>query len=200
MAQQKRRKRMPRTEFKPDARHGAVIKTLRLTRQQRLRLLRWVAYVAAIVMALVVQDVIMSKIRIFGATTDLAVAVILMITVLEGVDVGSLFVLIASTLYYFSGSAPGAYSIGLITFAGIFVSLIRQMYLRRSRGAIILCAGAAQMVYVIGLYAVGLFSGLTRWDRLFALLVSGGLNILVMIPLYPLIYKIGMIGGNVWKE
>ena len=194
----KRRRR--NTEFKPDAKPHVALKVLRLTRQQQLRLLRWVCYALAIVGALTLQDVIMSQVRIFGTTTELAVCVILLITVLEGAETGSLFVLIASTLYYFSGTAPGAYSIGLLTFLGTGATLVRQMYWRRSRSAIVICAGLAQLGYSLGLYAVGIFSGLTRWDRLPAFLIGAALNVLVMIPLYPMIYKIGMIGGNVWKE
>ena len=96
-------------DFKPDAKVSTWSKTSRLTRMQRLRLLKWVLYTLVIIVSLVVQDVVMSQISILGGTTDLAVAVILLITIIEGTDAGSLFVVIASTLYYFSGSAPGAY-------------------------------------------------------------------------------------------
>lgn len=194
----KRRKKY--SEFKPDAKSATLFKTLRLTGQQRLRLLKWGLYVLTIVLALVVQDVIMSRVSIFGATTELTVCVILLITVMEGTEVGSLFVLIASTLYFFTGTAPGAYSIGLLTFLGVAADLFRQMYWNRSRSSIVLCAGLAQMGYELGLYAVGLFMGLTRWDRLGVFALTGVFNLLAMIPLYPLIYKIGLIGGNTWKE
>jgi len=195
-----KKRRNRRSEFKPDARSSTFFKTLHLTQQQRLRLLKWSLYVLTILLALVVQDVVMSQIRVLGATTDLAVCVILLITITEGTEVGSLFILIASTLYYFSGTAPGAYSIGLLTFLGVAADLFRQMYWNRSRGAIVLCAGIAQMGYELGLYAIGLFLGLTRWDRVGVFALSGLINIIVMIPLYPLIYKIGLIGGNTWKE
>lgn len=194
----KRRKKY--SEFKPDAKSATLFKTLRLTVQQRLRLLKWGLYALTIVLALVVQDVIMSRVSIFGATTELAVCVILLITVIEGTETGSLFVLIASTLYFFTGTAPGAYSIGLLTFLGVAADLFRQMYWNRSRSSIVLCAGLAQMGYELGLYAVGLFMGLTRWERIGVFALTGVFNLIVMIPLYPLIYKIGLIGGNTWKE
>lgn len=195
----KRRRKLD-PEFKPDPRSATVFKTLRLTRLQQLRLLKWGLYILTIVLALVLQDVIMSRVRLLGATTDLTVCAILLIAVIEGTEVGSLFLLIASTLYYFSGSAPGAYSIGLLTFFGVAAVIFRQMYLSRSRGSIVLCAGAAQMAYELGLYGAGLFLGLTRWDRLGFFVLTGIYSILVMIPLYPLICKIGLIGGNTWKE
>lgn len=198
MAAKKRRKKQP--EFRPDVPSSSWLKTLHLTQLQRNRLLKWGLYILTIVVALVIQDVIMSRISIFGATTDLAVCTILLITVIEGTEVGSLFVLLASTVYYFTGTAPGAYCVGLMTFLGIAAVLFRQMYWNRSRSSIVLCAGLAQLGYEMGLYAVGLFLELTRWDRAGVFALCGVLDILVMIPLYPLIYKIGMIGGNTWKE
>ena len=105
-----RQKRVRRTlpyEFKPDARRVSPFKSLRFTHLQWLQLLRWVCYAAMCMLCLVVQDSIMSRIAIFGATTDLAVSAMLLIAVLEGSEVGSIFILIASTVFYFSGSAPG---------------------------------------------------------------------------------------------
>lgn len=195
-----KRRRKIDSEFKPDPRSATVFKTLRLTRLQQLRLLKWGLYILTILLALVIQDVIMSRVRLLGATTDLTVCAILLIAVIEGTEVGSLFLLITSTLYFFSGSAPGAYSIGLMTFFGVAAVIFRQMYLSRSRGSIVLCAGAAQMAYELGLYAVGLFLGLTRWDRIGSFALTGVYTVLLMIPLYPLICKIGLIGGNTWKE
>lgn len=197
MAKKTRRKSV---EFKPDARSATWLKTMHLTQQQRKRLLKWGLYVLMIVLALVIQDVIMSQVSIFGATTELAVCVILLITVIEGTEVGSLFVLIASVLYFYSGTAPNAYSIGLLTFLGIGAAMFRQMYWNRSRGAIVLCAGLAQVLYEIGLFVVGMLMGLTHWGRLGAFLFTGIFSAVIMIPLYPLIYKIGQIGGNTWKE
>lgn len=188
------------SDFKPDAKTSTWFKTMRMTLQQRLRLAKWLCYTLTIVLGLVIQDVLMSRLTFFGGTTDLAVCAILLITVIEGTEVGSLFVFIASTLYYFSGSAPGAYCIALLTFLGIGAALLRQMYLHRSQGSIVACAGAALMLYELGLFVVGLASGLTRFGRLGAFVITGVLSVLVMIPLYPLIHKIGLIGGNTWKE
>ncbi len=196
MAKMKRQK----SEFKPDATHTSLLKTLRLTRQQQLRLSKWIGYVLLLILAVVIQDVILSRVSIFGASIDLVVSLILLITVVEGTEVGSLFVLIASVLYYYTGTAPGAYAIAFLCFPGIFLTLLRQMYLNRSRGAIVLCAGTAAILYEICIFGTGIFRGLTRWDRLPAFVLSGVYNLLIMIPLYPLICKIGTIGGNTWKE
>lgn len=194
----KRRKRS--IEFKPDPQTATWVKTFHLTVQQRLQLAKWALYILTIVLCLVVQDVIMSRIRLFGGTTDLAVCAILLITVIEGTDTGSLFVLIASTLYYFSGSAPGAYVIALMSFLGVAAVLLRQLYWHRSKGSIVLCTGIALMLYEIGLFVVGIAIGLTLPSRLIYFILTGVYSCLALIPLYSVIYKIGLIGGNTWKE
>ena len=189
-----------RNEFKPDSEGIDIWKMLHLTQMQRNTLLRWGLYTATIVLLLVIQDIIMSQISIFGATTDLAVCAILLVTVIEGVDVGSLFVAIASCLYYFSGSSPGPYTIILLTVFGIAACLFRQLFWHRNAGSIVLCAGLALMLYELSTFLVGLLSGLTRMDCLMDFVVTGGLSIAVMIPLYSLFNRIGQIGGHTWKE
>ncbi len=188
------------SEFKPDATSATWLKTVRMTRQQRLRLTKWLTYVLSLILAVVLQDVLLSQIRLFGAAPELVVSMILLITVMEGSEVGSLFVLIASVLYFYTGTAPGAYTIGLLCFLGIGVTLTRQMYLNRNKASMVLCAGGAAFVYEICIFAVGIFSELTRWERFGSFLMAGIYNFLLMIPLYPLIFKIGQIGGNTWKE
>lgn len=189
-----------RNEFRPDPSTSTWLKTRKLTRQQRLRLTKWLLYALIVVMCLVIQDVILSQMRLFGATTDLAVGAILLITVIEGTDVGSLFVLIASTLYWFSGSAPTPICIILLTVFGIGATMFRQMYWHRSRGTLTLCACLSLTAYELGLFVTGLMQGLTYWGRLPSFLLTSLYTSLVMIPLYSLVYKTGLIGGNTWKE
>ena len=157
-------------------------------------------YALIVILCLVIQDVIMSQLRLFGATTDLAVGAILLITVIEGTDVGSLFVLIASMLYWFSGSAPTPVCIALLTAFGIGATMFRQMFWHRSRGTLTLCACLALTAYELGLFVTGLMQGLTYFGRLHSFLLTSVYTCLVMIPLYSLVYKAGLIGGNTWKE
>ena len=196
----KQRKRRDSLDFKPDVQKATWAKTTKLTKLQQLRLIRWALYVLTVVASLVLQDVLMSQFSIFGATTDLPACAILLITVMEGTEVGSIFVLIASTLYYFSGNAPTAWCIGLMTIFGIGATLFRRMFWHRSKGSIILCGAIALVCYELGLFAVGLTTALTHWGRLLSFLVTAVLSCLVLIPLYSLIHKIGLIGGNTWKE
>ena len=189
-----------RVDFKPDSTGGRWSGLLHMTNAQRDTWMKWGSYVAICVLLCMIQDVIMSKVHIFGATTDLVVSAILLITVMEGVEVGSLFVLIASLLYYFSGSSPGPYSIILLTVLGIGACMFRQLYLHRGLIAITFCAGVALMLYEIGTCLLGIFLGLTYWGRIFSFLVTGFMSWAFMLALYPLFHRIGLIGGNIWKE
>lgn len=195
-----RRKLSKQSEFKPDPRQNSLSGLFHVTQLQKQRMLKWTLYVLTGILLLTIQDVIMSRVSIFGATTDLPVVFILLITVIEGVDVGSLFVLFASTIYYFSGSAPGPYCIGLLCAVGIIATLLRQAYLRRTKASIVICAGIALTIYEMGLFVVGIGLGLTRWDRVFSFLITAGYSFGVMVLLYPLVNKIGLIGGTTWKE
>ena len=190
----------PKPDFRPDAEEFNVSKFLYLTQVQRDRLTKWGLYIALILGFTVIQDIIMSQVRLFGGTTDLVPCIILLITVIEGIEIGGLFVLGSSCYYYFSGSSPGPWAIGILTVLGIGACIFRQLYWHRNQGSIVLCAGTALMLYEVITFGVGISMGLTRWDRLESFLVTGGLSIAVMIPLYTLINAIGQIGGNTWKE
>ena len=95
-------------EFRPDKTGTSLLSKLYLTPKQRLSILRWVLYALLLVVLSVVQDVILSKAHLFGATTDLVPCAIILICVELGAETVALFALIAALLYQFSGPAPGS--------------------------------------------------------------------------------------------
>ena len=200
MAQKRRRTRRVRYEFKPDPKGVNLLKVLRWTRLQQLQFLQWALYSLLCLLLLIVQDVIMSTFRLSGATTDLAVCAILLIGIHEGAERGGLFAMIASMIYYFSGSAPGPYVIAAVVFLTIAATLFRQSYWQQGFSSTMLCACLAMVLYEIILFAIGIFLGLTIWSRFPVFVLTGILSCIVMLPLYPLVNRIGKIGGNTWKE
>lgn len=190
----------PEQDFKPDRNTATWAKTTRLTELQRLRLIKWVLYIFTCIMCLVVQDVILSQIPLFGACTDLPVCAMLLITVLEGTEVGSVFLFCASLFYFFSGSAPIPMCISLLTCIGVLATVFRQMYWHRSKGSILMCTMIALTVYEMSLFVAGLLQELTVFSRIGSFVLTSIYSCLLLIPLYSLIYKIGLIGGNTWKE
>lgn len=187
-------------EFKPDESGSSLRKLLHMTYVQRMTYLRWALYIAVSVLMLVVQDTIMSRVAILDATTDLAPAVIIVIAIIENCEVGSTYAFAASLFYYFSGSAPGAYCIAILTVCAMFGSMLRQKLLHRSVGTVCAVGTAAIVVYELLLWAFGLFLGLTRFSRVLIFLLTGLYSGVTMIPMYFLLAKIGSIGGNQWKE
>ena len=198
MAKHRRKKKV--YEFKPDRQSTNFLKQLYLTRLQRLQLLKWGSYGALCVLLLTVQDVMMSQLRISGATTDLAVCVIFLIGLYEGTENGSLFALIASILYLFSGSSPGPQCIALISCTTVVLNLLRQIYWRRSSGSILLCTCTAITLYEMLNFLFGIFVGRTIWDRAGVFALVALFTCAVAFPLYPLVKQISKIGGETWKE
>lgn len=187
-------------EFKPDPKGTSFFKKLYLTQVQRLRLLKWGLYGLLCLFLLVIQDSMLSAFRFCGATTDLAAAVILLIAVHEGLEKGGLFALVASTIYWCAGSAPGPYCIAFITFLTIGATYFRQSFWRRNFGSTGLCTAVVIMLYELAVFGVGIFQGLTIWARLGVFILCGIMSILVMVPVYPAVRAIGKIGGDSWIE
>ena len=194
------RRKRPNYEFKPDKAPKQLPKLLHLTLLQRRQVLQWSLYGLLLLFLLVLQDVIMSRVSISGATTDLVPAAILLITVISDVYAGSLFAIIASTLYVFTGSAPGPYVVGFLTVLGIAAAFFRQSWWHRGFRSYTLCAGLALLVYELAIYGTGLFLGLTYWSRFGVFFLTWVLSFGVMLALYPLIRKIQKIGGEQWRE
>ena len=198
----KKRKQIKRQvyEFKPDREETALLKRLYLTRLQRLHLLKWGTHAALCIALLTVQDVIMSQFRFSGATTDLAVCAIFLIGLYEGTENGSLFAFIASLVYLFSGSSPGAQCIALISCTTVALNLLRQTYWHRSGGSILLCTCAGIVIYEMLNFLFGIFVGNTIWDRASVFALVAVLTCACAFPLYPLVKLISKIGGDTWKE
>lgn len=189
-----------RYEFKPDKEDSGVVNKLILTRQQQKKLLKWSLYVLVLLVLSVVQDVLLSRVRIFGVTTELVPCGIFLICLIEGMQESCVFGLIASCCYLFSGSAAGYHSIVLLTALGIFTSYFRQSYLQKSFAATMLCVAGAMLAYELATFAIALFLSQTTVARLGTFCLTAGLTLIAVPVLYPVLNAISTIGGEAWKE
>ena len=194
------RRRKQVYEFKPDREETSLLKRLYLTRLQRLQILKWSAHAVLCILLLTVQDVIMSQFRFNGATTDLAVCAIFLIGLYEGTENGSLFAFLASVVYLFSGSSPGAQCIALIACTTVVLNLLRQSLWHRSGGSILLCTCTGIVIYEMLNFLFGIFVGNTIWDRAGVFALVAAMTCACAVPLYPLVKLISKIGGDTWKE
>ncbi len=188
------------SEFRPDRTQNSFFSRFYLTKKQRTTLLKWSLYSLLLLIVSLVQDVMMCQVRILGATTELVPCVILLVVLLEGAESGSVFCLVASALYVFSGSAPGYYVIPAITFLAMILAMFRQGYLRRSFGTTLVCVAVGIMVYEMLVFVAELMSGNTQFYRVLAFVIKGVLTVLVSPVLYPAVAAIEKIGGETWKE
>lgn len=199
MAKRRRRRRI-RYEFKPDALGKNLLQKLHLTQFQQQKLLKWTLYSLLILALLIVQDVIMSQLHFMGAVTDLVVSGILLISVMEDSENGSLFALLSSAFFVFSGSAPGPYAIGYLTVFAMAAAIFRQLYWRRGFTSNVLCAAIAVVLYELAVFGTGIFLGLTYWGRIGVFLMTALFGCITLLPLYPVVRAIGKIGGEIWSE
>ena len=187
-------------EFQKDKPSISWVSHFVLTQKQQKALLKWVFYGAILVFLSVMQDVLLSKVRLFGATTELIPCAIFLICIMEGSEKGGTFALAGSALYVFSGTAPGAYCMVLITFLAVFVCIFRQGYLQPSFAATMLCTVFCVIVYELLVFGLGLLLGLTLPSRMIGFAVTAGFSCLAAPVLYPIALFIGSIGGETWKE
>ena len=187
-------------DFRPDRTGTSDLGKLYITKKQRLKVLKWTLFALCCLVLLIVQDVLMSRLRFFGATTDLVACSILMICLLSGAESGGVFTAAAAFIWVFSGSAPGIYSAVLLTALGIFLSIFRQMYLRKGYGATMFCTGLALLGYEMAVFVVGVLLGVTQLDRAGNFLMTALVTGLTMPLMYPVLNAISKIGGETWKE
>ena len=187
-------------EFRPDKPKTSFLSKLYLTQKQRQSLLKWGLYGFCLLILSLLQDVVLCKMDFFGATTDLVPCAILLICVLVGTESGSVFTLVASALFVFSGTAPGEYAMALITVLGVGAAMFRQSFLRSGFSATMLCTAVAYGLYEMVVFFIGLFMGLTTFDRIFGFVITAGLTFITAPILYPVFRVIGKIGGESWKE
>lgn len=187
-------------EFRPDNLKATLASKLYLTPKQRKAILRWFLLCAVLLVASVLQDVILCRFRLFGATTDLVPCAIILTCVLLGTNASALFVLLAALAYQFSGTSPGYYVVPLITILAILFSMFRESFLRKSFSSVMLSAGTAVLAYEMLLFVAGLLFGNTRIDRWSVFLITGGLSLITLPIMYPIVKSIAKIGGETWKE
>lgn len=187
-------------EFRPDSDSSGNFDKLLLSQRQRFGLVRWTLFGVLCLVALLVQDVMVCRVDIYGAGMDLVPCVIIMITCLQGVESGCLFALIASLLYCFSGSAPGPYVLPIITILAMLAAIFRQACLRKGFFSILFSTGLGLVCYELLLFAIGLFLRYTTWQRVGAMALTALLSLLALPVAYPIARAIGKIGGEAWKE
>ena len=187
-------------EFRPDREGTGQLHKLWPTPKQQLGALRWLLYGGICLAGLLLQDVLLYRVNVLGGCTDVVPCLILMVAMMQGVENGSVFALVMSVLYYFSGSSAGFYVIPLLTAVTVFAAIFRQAFLRRGFFALLLCGALGMLLYELGLFGISLFLKLTVASRAGAAVMTALVSLLTVPVAYPLLLAIGKLGGEIWKE
>ena len=114
--------------------------------------------------------------------------------------ISGIFALVASLIYFWSGSAPGIYCIPLLTGLAVFAAIFRQAYLRKGFVTLVICSAVSLLLYELAVFGIGSFLGYTIPARFFAFPTSALLTLALVPVIYPILLSIGKIGGETWKE
>ena len=186
-------------EFQPDRPQTSILEKLYLTKQQRTTLLRWALHALVVLALSLIQDVMLCRMSIFGATTDLVPGAIFTLCVLLGTERGCVFSLAAGALFEFSGSGPGFHAIALIPAIAIGFSMLQQALLRKGTSSDLLTSTIAIMVYELAIFTIGVATGETAMFRLVSAAATGVMTVICSFILYPIFTAIEKIGGNTWN-
>lgn len=186
--------------FRPDKVGTTILHKLYISPSQRRTIIKWSLYSAVLILISVIQDVMLSNVRLFGATTELVPCAIFLIAVLEGAEGGAVFTLVASWVYLHTGTPAGPYCIVFITALGLGVSMFRQAYLQRGIGTAVLCVAVCMLVYELAVFGIGVFLGETYGYRVLGFVITALTSVVAVPVLYPLFLRIQAIGGEIWRE
>ncbi len=187
-------------EFRMDRAGGSGFGRLLLTRQQRLNLTRWSLYGLLCLVALLAQDVVLYRVNILGAGTDLVPCVIFLIALHQTVEDGSLFAFVCSLLYYCSGSAPGPHVVFLIPVISVLLGIFRQGYLQQGFPAVLLSTAVGMLGYEMCVFLAGVITEQTMLSRVGVLALTAVWSLMCLPACYPMVRAIEKIGGDLWRE
>lgn len=192
--------RRKNVDFRPDVQIPDLAQKLYLSPQQQRRYLKWILLSMLCVLMLVLQDVLFSRMSLYGATVDMVPCILLMICVIQGASEGCVYLLIGALIYWLAGSAPGVYVILLIPLFGTVAAAFRQAYLRKGFRTTLMCTGGALILYETLTFLAALLLGVTRLARWWVIAISTGLTLATLPLVFMLVWGICKIGGDQWKE
>lgn len=172
---------------------------LLLTRQQRMTLLKWTVFTLSFLLLQIVQDVIFSRVTIFGGCADIVPTFLLLVYLLQETSAGALFVMLCCVFRSLCGVTLGPVSLAVLVFSGAVLSALRKNHLWGEVRSVILCCWVGILLHTAVVFFLGVFLGHTTLSRYPETL--GGLlgSAVAVVVLYPLVRAIGKIGGSTWK-
>ena len=173
---------------------------LYLTQSQRMRVLRWSLCALTCFVVILFQDVIFSRITVFGCALSFVPAVILLVCMMSPLEGACVFALCAALFWSFDGAPLGSVSVLLLPLEAAVLGAWRQARLARNLTSVLLCCFLGLVIHEELRFFVALFLGRAPWAYWYQGLVTALFSFLVCPVLYPVIRAVGRIGGTQWNE
>lgn len=168
-----------------------------LTRAQWFGILKWTVYALALLLAIVLQSVILSRLRPFGCKLSTVPILLVCICLREGPEKGGLFVLLGSTFWALSGVDMGNLLMLSVTVCAVLAAVLCQTVLTNRISSAAICCFVTLLLSESLVYGYKLLLGSVAPMNYLRMLLPGvGLSML-LFPLYYLLVKsISRIGGS----
>lgn len=173
---------------------------LYLTQNQRMKALRWGLCALTVFLTVLFQDVVFSRITVFGCSISLVPAVILLVCMMSPMESACVFALCSALFWSFDGAPLGSVSILLLPVEAAVLGAWRLARLTRNLTSVLLCCLLGLAVHEEVRFFVALFLGRAPWSYWYQGLVTAIFSFLACPVLYPVIRAIGRIGGTQWNE
>lgn len=158
------------------------------------KLIKWALYAALFLAVVLVQTVILGRMRIGGVKLDLMPVVITCIGLWTGHEAGGLFGLIAGLVWSWTGADDGALAIVSFTVMGILAGwLCDAVFPRRFFSAAGLCL-AACLLHELAVFFLKYYLQDAAFSLILRAPVTAGLSVLSVPVLYLLAKAIGKVG------
>lgn len=180
----------------------ADLKKLRLTKTQWKSILKWFCYAAALLVTMVIQSVILSRLPIFGSKVNLVPYFIGCVCIIEGPDSGSCFALIASLAWALSDGDYGFVSILVLTCGGMGVGLLLRDLLHPRLLTCVVCCFALCLCHDTAIFLLRLYLKTVTARQYLRIMFPGTLMGVLSCPVFYFLFRvIHRIGGDsLWTE
>ena len=165
-----------------------------------MKALRWGLCALTVFLTVLFQDVVFSRITVFGCSISLVPAVILLVCMMSPMESACVFALCSALFWSFDGAPLGSVSILLLPVEAAVLGAWRQAQLTRNLTSVLLCCLLGLAVHEEVRFFVALFLGRAPWSYWYQGLVTAIFSFLACPVLYPVIRAIGRIGGTQWNE
>lgn len=175
---------------------GGGLHQLYLTKQQRRLLLKWALYALLFLLTLLLQEVVLCRLPVFGARFHLLPGLIVCVCLAEGAEGGGVFALCATLFWALAGADLGFVSIAVLTFCGVGSALLLDHLLVNRLPTCCLCCLGALLLHDTVIFLLHLFLGSAALLQFVTVVLPGVVISTVPCPLfYTLTRKISRIGG-----